>query len=164
MYQTERIDYHLDSDGDVTYDHEPDYHEDGGDSQNDGYFCNACRWAGHSLDEHCSDDHCECDECDPCAVENEGDEPNEDVVLVLSSRFSHPLEVTNDTPPEVRYLASDACRWYVLIPRWRGAELFEDGSLYNTIEIHLNAPFPVTDTGEQRPFSYDHDERKVVTV
>jgi hypothetical protein len=157
-FQTETVRYHLDVDGDVTYDHEPDYGEDH-DTQNDGYCCLACGWSGHSLNDECVSESCECEECDPDAAEHEGDDPDQEVFLVLARPECALNLDPEDCPPELRFLAKDAARWFVPAPRWRGAELLDEHG--HDIRVLLNPPFEATD--EQRPFTYDDEDRKVVT-
>lgn len=156
-YQTEAIHYFLDTDGCTSYDNEPDYQESSIQSEDDGYGCD-CGWRGHSLATDCVREDCECDECNPDAAEEEGEEPEQEVILHLAHNF--PPEVDKDTPPEIRFLAKDAFTWYLAIPRWRGAELSED---YGTeVRVTLNPPFSVSD--EARVFTYDHDNREVVSA
>jgi hypothetical protein len=154
--QTESIAYHLDHQGDANYGHEPEYSEEL-HAESDGYKCLSCGWQGTSLDDECVSEICECEECNPEAAQEEGDEPEQEVFLQLSGR--HSPEVTAETPPEIRFLAEDACRWCLVIPRWRGVELLAE---HPGVEVVLNPTVSVSD--DARVFTYDHDNRKVVNA
>jgi hypothetical protein len=122
-YQTEVIKYHVDSDGDITHDHEPDY--DGcSDTQNDGYECTGCGWAGGELDHELSEEDCECDECCEPDITEEGPDP--DRIIAIVRNFDRKIDIEPNWPHELVRLATDRTIHFLPLPRWRATEINSD--------------------------------------
>lgn len=123
-YSTELIRYHVDSDGDVTYDREPDYEEGVTDTQEDGYECTECGWSGGELDTELSEEDCECDECVEPDVEEEGPDP--DRVIAIVRNFDRKFSIDPNWPRELVQLASDRTIDFLPLPRWRATEIHDE--------------------------------------
>lgn len=120
---TELIQYHLDADGDVTHNIEPDYHGSF-DTTDDGYECLACGWTGSHLDSDCTSDHCECDECVEPDPSDEGPDP--DRIVALRRMRDGQLPDLNDfpgCPEEVQRVFANRAVTFQPLPRWRAAEI-----------------------------------------
>jgi len=121
---TELIQYHLDSDGDVTHDIEPDYSEGAIDSSYDGYECQSCGWYGGEIDHELSEDDCECDECVEPDVEEEGSDP--DRIIAIVRNFDRKFPIDPNWPRELVQLASDRTINFLPLPRWRATEIHDE--------------------------------------
>lgn len=121
--QTELIQYHLDSDGHVTYDEEPDYNEES-DSVEDGYQCLGCGWQGHELEEEVVPEDCECDECVEPDVEEEGPDP--DRIIAIVRNFDRKFAIDPNWPRELIQLANDRTTHFLPVPRWRATEIHDE--------------------------------------
>lgn len=151
--RTERVEYHLDSDGDVDHDTEPDYGEGDIDYEDDGYKCLACGWVGTSLDDECTSEHCECEEC----VEPEPDDPGPDPdrIVVLRRTVDQPLDLAkvfgDDVPDEFAQLWANRATFFQPLPRWRAAELYREylcdgvGAERTGLPIHIDFGFEMPD-------------------
>lgn len=158
-YVTETVKYECDEDGDVNHDTEPHYGEDH-QYESGGYVCE-CGWQGQSLAES-TDEACECDECNPDAAYEEGDEPDEFVMLVRGIRAPH-YEPEPDCPVEVARLFESRDIWCIAVPRWRGSEIFND-FMCNNVRVDVTIAFEPSPAAERLAYEYDHDERKVLTA
>lgn len=141
-YSTELVRYHVDSDGDVTYDQEPDYNEGVTDTQDDGYECTECGWSGGELDIELSEESCECDECLEPDITQEGPDPERIIAIVRN--LDRKLDIEPDWPRELVRLATDRTIHFLPLPRWRATEIHDE---------HLaECEFP------NEPFRFDFDE------
>lgn len=149
---TERIDYHLDSSGDITHDLEPEYSEDAIDCQDDGFKCLACGWMGSDLDYHCTSEDCECYECSDPEPDDPGPDP--DRIVVLRRTVDQPFDLKifgNDVPAEFSQLWADRAVLFLPLPRWRAAELYREylcdavGAERTGLPIHIDFRFEIPD-------------------
>jgi hypothetical protein len=124
---TERIEYHLDSDGDIDHNIEADYSEGAIEHEDEGYKCLACSWTGACLDDECSSEHCECDECVEPEPGDPGADPDRIVVLKRTADMFFDPSLVYDMskfPLEILRLWANRATWFQPLPRWRAAEIY----------------------------------------
>lgn len=150
---TERIEYHLDADGDIDHNTEADYSEGAIDHEDDGYKCLACGWVGASLDDECVRDDCECEDCVEPEPDDPGPDPDRIVVLrrTVDARFNLVKVFGDDVPPEFVQLWADRTTCFQPLPRWRAAELYTEyltdavGAERTGLPIHIDFGFEMPD-------------------
>lgn len=147
-YNSEIVSYHLEADGSVTYDIEPEYGDTEGEDQ--GYKCLRCPWEGARLDDHCVAEDCDCVECCPETVIENPPDPDEIICLRRTNHHEVP-ELEDDTSPEVRKLYSDRALTVIPIRAGRAAEIYAEEAL-DFIRVEVDpTPAPLMPLSLQVP-------------
>ena len=123
--RTERIEYHLDAEGAIDHNTEPDYGEDF-THEDLGYYCRACHSEFAQLDPHAVDESCDCDECVEPEPDDPGPDPDRIVVLrrTVDSQLNLVKVFGEDIPAEFIQLWANRATIFQPLPRWRAAELY----------------------------------------